>query len=613
MEEWRNTSPESLRRIGETWLAALGGMLAENDFARVPALMHPDGYWRDLLTFGWEFKTLHGVDDIQAWLGEARAANTARDFCIEGEPFVGAIGEHGETLQFFFSFETGIGRGRGFARLVPDGGPLAAKAFTLLTTMQQLKDFPEPVGRNRPHEDMRVTSHEIENWLDRRRAAREFKDRDPDVVIIGAGQSGLMMAARLEQLNISTLLVERTARVGDVWRTRYSSLKLHNDLCMNHFPYMPFPETWPVYLPKDKLADWFEFYAESMELNIWTGTTFLGGAFDSADKRWMVRLRQADGGIRALRPRFVVLAVGVCGLPSVPEFPGMSEFSGAIVHSGGAIDDLAFAGKRIVVVGAGTSAHDIAQHMYLRGADVTMLQRSSVTVVNLEPSAVRAYQMYRDYEVVRPIADIDLIAASVPYAVLAKLHGPLSRSMAEADKDLLDGLRKVGFLLDNGEDDTGYFLKLLRYQAGYYLNIGASELIIAGKIKLKSGLGIARMAASSVILSDGSALDADIVVLATGYEPAQESVRAMFGDEVADRVGPIWGIGADGELCAMYAPTAQEGFFVVGGGFPAARAYSIYTALYMKAALTGLLPSLTSPAPVAKPAETASEPELHHA
>jgi putative flavoprotein involved in K+ transport len=151
-------------------------------------------------------------------------------------------------------------------------------------------------------------------------------------------------------------------------------------------------------------------------------------------------------------------------------------------------------------------------------------------------------------------------------------------------------LRKVGFLLDNGEDDTGYFLKLLRYQAGYYLNIGASDLIIAGKIKLKSGVDIRRLTARHVIFSDGSSLEADIIVLATGYRPLQDSVRAMFGDEVTDRVGPIWGIGDDGEACGIYAETGQEGFYVTGGGIPGARAYSRYTALLIKAALEGLRP-----------------------
>ncbi|HTV38515.1 MAG TPA: NAD(P)/FAD-dependent oxidoreductase, partial [Xanthobacteraceae bacterium] len=412
---------------------------------------------------------------------------------------------------------------------------------------------------------------------------------------------------------ISALVVERNERVGDVWRQRYRFLKLHNDLCMNHFPYMPFPETWPVYLPRDKVAEWLEFYAQSMELNVWTKTTFLGGEFDPADKRWTVRLQQADGTVRTMRPRFAVLAVGLSGRPSLPKFPGMEEFAGTIVHSSGPIDELLVKDKKVLVVGAGTSAHDIAQNFHLHGADVTMLQRSSVTVVNLEPSAVRAYQLYRDLEGRRPIADIDMMVAAVPYPLLVRLHRPLSRSMAEADKALLDGLRKVGFLLDNGEDDSGYFIKLLRYQAGYYLNIGASDLIIAGKIRLKAGAAIERFSARSVVLTDGSAVDADVVVLATGYEPLQESVRALFGDEVADRVGPIWGIGGDGELCNMYAPTAQDGFFVVGGGFPAARAYSLYTALYMKAALEGLLPPQTSPAPTGQPAKQSSQLELHHA
>jgi len=214
-----------------------------------------------------------------------------------------------------------------------------------------------------------------------------------------------------------------------------------------------------------------------------------------------------------------------------------------------------------------------------------------VTVVSLEPSSVRPYELYRRNDGVRPIADTDLMAASVPYPLLARLHQPLSRQMMEDDKELLAGLRKVGFLLDNGEDDTGYFLKLLRYQAGYYLNIGASDLIIEGKIKLKAGVEIAELKPKQVIFSDGTSLVTDIVVLATGYKPLQEWVRAMFGDDIADRVGPIWGIGEDGELCAMYARTGQEGFYVSGGGLPGARAYSHFTALLIKAALEGLLPA----------------------
>ncbi len=587
MAIWREASPLERRRIAESWLARFSAALDEKHYGVVAAMTHPDGYWRDLLTFEWMFKVLHGQHEIEAWLRNTFDANPARNFRLESEPAVGAIGEHPETLEFFFRFDTAIASGRGYARLVPDpNSPATAKAYTFMTAMQELKGFPERRGKHRPRDDLRVTSTQTDNWLDRRRAARQFNDKDPEVIVIGGGQSGLMMAARLGQLGIDTLVIEKTEHIGDVWRNRYHSLQLHNEICMNHFAYLPFPDTWPVFIPKDKLADWLAFYAEAMELNVWTKTLFLGGEYN-ADRRWTVRLCTPDGSVREMRPRHIVLAAGVSGIPNIPRLEGADVFAGPILHSSSPTDDLDVKGKSVLVVGAGTSGHDLAQNFHFRGANVTMLQRSSITVVSLYPSSVRPYELYRQGDDVRSIDDTDFIVASVPYPLFARLQRPLSHQMAEDDKELLDGLRKVGFLLDNGEDDTGYFLKLLRYQAGYYLNIGASDLIVARKIKLKSGVDIKRLVARKVIFSDESSLDTDIIVLATGYRPLQEAVRSMFGDAIADRVGPIWGIGKDGELNNMYAQTAQPGFYVTGGGLPGARAYSRYTALLIKADLEG--------------------------
>ena len=354
------------RQIAETWLAALSAALEKREYGTIATMMHSDGYWRDLLTFDWKFTTLHGAAEIQRWLGKVYDVSPAHNFSLEGDCALGALGEHSETLEFFFRFQTRIALGRGFARLVLDpNSPETARSYTFLTTMRELKDFSEASGRNRRRDDLGLASSEPQNWLDRKIAASRFEDRDPEVIVIGGGQSGLMLAARLGQLNVSTLVVEKTARIGDVWRDRYRSLQLHNEICMNHFAYMPFPDTWPVYIPKDKLANWLEFYAESMELNVWTSTTFLEGEYDSADRRWTVRLRLVDGRTRVMRPSYIALAVGVSGIPSMPCLEGMDEFAGSILHSSGPVDDLDVKGKSVLVVGAGTSGHDLAQDSVL--------------------------------------------------------------------------------------------------------------------------------------------------------------------------------------------------------------------------------------------------------
>lgn len=581
MASWDDFSHLELQQTAERWLEALEAALADRDYDRAASLLRSDGFWRDLLTFSWDFTTLIGVAEVRSWLGETLDRSPPTNLRLEGAPYVSMLADIAQTLDFFFTFETELALGRGHVRLVrgdDDGG--SPRAFTMFTSIKDLKAFPETAGRNR-------LSEYPEDWVG---AAGAGKDGDPDVIIVGAGQAGLMLGARLRQLDVNTLIVERAAHVGDIWRKRYRTLKLHNDISMNHFPYLPFPESWPTYLPKDKVADWLEFYARAMDLNIWTSTTFRDAEFDPVERVWTVRLQLADGSTRIMKPRHIVSAMGVAGLPRVPDIPGLDEFGGTLLHSSQPFDDIDVDGKKVVVVGAGTSAHDIAQNFCTRGGEVTMIQRSSITVLSLEPSGQRVYQLYRNNDGIRPIVDTDMIGAATPYPLLARLHQPLSRSIQEEDRELLDRLRSVGFLLDNGEDDTGFYLKLLRYHAGYYLNIGASDMIADGRIKIRSGVGVERLTATQVHLSDGSALDAEVVVLATGYQPLQEQVRTLFGDNVADKLGPIWGIGEDHELRNMYAPTAQENFYVLGGGFPAARFYSKFTALYIKADLSGMVP-----------------------
>ncbi|RYE36219.1 MAG: monooxygenase, partial [Hyphomicrobiales bacterium] len=319
------------------------------------------------------------------------------------------------------------------------------------------------------------------NWLDKRNTDTAYTDRDPAVLIIGGGQSGLCIAARLRQLNIDTLIIDRMARIGDNWRKRYHALTLHNQVHVNHLPYMPFPPTWPRYIPKDKLANWFESYVESLELNFWTSTEFEGGSYDAAAKAWTVSLRLADGTQRKMHPRHIVMATGVSGIPNIPDIPSLKNFRGEVLHSSQFTDGDVWKGKRAIVMGTGNSGHDIAQDLHASGASVTMVQRSSTLVVNIEPSAQLPYMLYDEGP---SVDDCDLLVTGVPLAVGRKSHQALAQHTKEMDKPLLDGLRAKGFKLDDGFDGTGWQFKYLIRGGGYYFNVGCSDLIVSGAIGL---------------------------------------------------------------------------------------------------------------------------------
>jgi cation diffusion facilitator CzcD-associated flavoprotein CzcO len=356
---------------------------------------------------------------------------------------------------------------------------------------------------------------------------------------------------------------------------------------VNHLPYLPFPPNWPLYIPKDKIAGWLESYVEAMELNYWPGADFEGGSYDPKRDRWSVRVRR-DGMARELRPRHVVLATGVSGIPNLPDLPSITEFRGEVVHSSRYEDGEAWAGKRALVIGTGNSGHDIAQDLHAGGARVTLVQRSSTHIVNLEPSAQLPYALYDEGP---PLEDCDLIAASMPFVLQRKSHELLTARAKEADRGLLEGLARVGFKLDDGEAGAGWQFKYLTRGGGYYFNVGCSDLIASRAIRLVQFADIERFVAEGARLRSGELIAAELVVLATGYQGQEALVGRLFGSDVAQRVGPIWGFDAQPELRNMYARTPQPGLWFMAGSFAQCRIYSRCLALQIKACEEGLLPS----------------------
>jgi cation diffusion facilitator CzcD-associated flavoprotein CzcO len=579
------TRPDA-QEIAASWLNSFAEALQANDAAAAASLFAVEGHWRDVLAFSWRLQTASGGTAIEAALAPTLAHTKAAGFHFSAERSVPRRVRRAGTdcIEAIFEFETAVGRANGVVRLVEETDG-AWRAWTLLTTLEELHGYPD--GRPPALSDAERFSRDFggENWLDQRRKAAAYADHDPAVLVVGGGQAGLAVAARLSALGVDTLIVDRHERIGDNWRKRYHALTLHNEVHVNHMPLMPFPPTWPVFIPKDKLANWFEAYVEALDLNYWTGTELAGGSYDSAERRWTVTLRHRDGSERTLKPRHVIVATGVSGIPVWPSVPGLDTFAGTVMHSGSYTSGDAWKGRKALVLGTGNSGHDVAQDLCSSGAHVTLVQRSPTYIVSIR----EAQKVYSIYSEGLPFEDCDLLAASMPYPVLLRAYQLSTAEMREADRALLQGLDARGFRLTYGEDDTGFQMMYLRRGGGYYFNVGCSDMIVDGRIGLLQYDAIDRFTPQGAALRDGTTMPADLVVVATGYESQQEFVRLTLGDAVAERIGPVWGFDDGGELRNMWTRTAQDGLWFTAGSLAQCRIYSRYLALQIKALEDGLL------------------------
>ena len=572
-------------------LASLGAALEAKDIDRAVALFQETCFWRDLVAFTWNIRTLEGRGAIRemlaAQLDSVRPGNWALD------PVNGASEEGGITTGWF-TFETAVARGYGLVRL-KDG-----LIWTLLTTMVELKGHEEPVGMHRPLGAKHGAGKHRPTWKEEIEAERATLGytTQPYAVIVGGGQGGIMLAARLRMLGVPTIIVEQNARPGDSWRNRYKSLCLHDPVWYDHLPYLPFPPNWPVFSPKDKIGDWLEMYTRVMELNYWGSTRCKSARFDAAAGEWIVEVER-EGKKVTLRPKQLVLATGMSGKANVPRFPGMDRFKGEQHHSSKHPGPDAYAGKKVVIIGSNNSAHDIAAALWENDADVTMVQRSSTHIVRSDTLMEIGLGSLYSEQAVRSGIDhhkADLIFASVPYRILHEFQIPLYAQMKERDAAFYAGLEKAGFWLDWGADDSGLFMKYLRRGSGYYIDVGASQLIIDGKVKLKRGQ-VKEITETGVVLDDGTVLPADLIVYATGYGSMNGWAADLISQEVADRVGKVWGLGSDtpkdpgpweGEQRNMWKPTQQDALWFHGGNLHQSRHYSQFLALQLKARMEGI-------------------------
>ncbi|MFV8050302.1 flavin-containing monooxygenase [Mycobacterium sp. 48b] len=577
----------------DAWLADFESALADRDIERVVGKFATDSFWRDLVTFTWNLKTLEGRDGIADMLTARLHDTDPSGFRTAETPTEEFDGEHVVTSAFI-EFETAVGRGKGHLRLRDELG------WTLLTTLQELKGHEERKGASRPLGAVHGSDPDRRSWAEKR------LDEDltlgyteqPYTVVIGGGQGGIALGARLRQLGVPAIVVDQHERPGDQWRKRYKSLCLHDPVWYDHLPYLPFPPNWPVFAPKDKIGDWLEFYTRVMEVPYWSSTSCLSASYDEAEQRWTVEVNR-NGEPVTLRPAQLVLATGMSGKPSIPTIPGQDLFRGEQHHSSHHPGPDRYLGKRVVVIGSNNSAHDICKALYENYVDVTMVQRSSTHIVRSESlMELGLGDLYSERAVAAGMTTekADLTFASLPYRIMADFQRPIYDAIRQRDKDFYARLEAAGFDLDFGDDDSGLFMKYLRRGSGYYIDVGACELIADGSIKLAHG-EVDRLTEDSVILADGTELPADVVVYATGFGSMNGWAADLISQEVADRIGKVWGLGSgttkdpgpwEGEQRNMWKPTQQPNLWLHGGNLHQSRHYSLYLALQLKARYEGL-------------------------
>ncbi|KAL2850502.1 hypothetical protein BJX68DRAFT_255200 [Aspergillus pseudodeflectus] len=568
------------RKEAEGIVARLATSISEADARGFADLFLDHGVWRDKLSFTWDFRTFNFRNAILRAATDVLPQTKARNFTfLAPAPVVCRPYPDFSHLQFVVSFETEIVLASAVinAVLTKDGW----RIYTMHTVAESLKQFPEL-----PASDGHMTG--ITSWESQRREA--INTVEPEVLIIGGGQNGLAMAARLKRLGMENLIIERSDEIGDIWKKRYEYLSLHFPHWPDALPYFKYPQHWPTYTPAQKQGLYMKWYASAMELNVWTKSEVVKAEQDN-DGQWTVTINKEGTETRVLHPKHVIMATSLCGMPYTPNVPGMSDFRGVIRHSSAHNSSRDFVGKKVCVVGTSSSGFDTAYECARLGIDVTLLQRSPTYVMSLTHSVPRLLGGYAPDESGNlPDTEVqDRINFAMPVGPGEELARRTAKDLEDLDRPLLDALNARGLRTWRGQRDTGNATLGQTRNGGFYFDAGACEEIINGNIKVEPGF-IERFTEEKVILNDGREREFDLVVFATGFSNMIDSIRATLGENIASQCGPIWGIDEEGEYKTAYRETGVPNLWIMVGFLPMTRYASKLLALRLKALQEGISP-----------------------
>ncbi|KAF9869869.1 flavin-binding monooxygenase [Colletotrichum karsti] len=571
-------------KLTAEWLSKLEKRFAEKTFAGLGDLFIDNCWWRDIVGLSWDFTTKHGQEAIGNYLATADHGLSALLPRMAGglQPLLVDFG--GQVwIQSGFTFKTPHGEGKGLLKLM-NVGVGEWKAWTVFTQLERL-DYMDELEKERAA-CVPPALAPATNGVNGHAEAE-----DPQVLVIGAAQAGLMLGARLQHMGIKTRLLERSSRLGDSWRKRYQSVTLHTPTYTDHWAYMKIPETWPRFLTGDEVAEFMEHYGQLMGLDIQYDTEVTKVTYDEAAKKYTVQVTTPEGP-QTLRAKHVVLATGLFGdEPIIPEFKGQETFKGQVYHSKhhrSAADVPDVRNKKVVVIGSATSGHDISADFVAHGAkDVTMMQRRAIYSISRESWENFMLALWRIDGLSTEEADI--VGNAIPLAVIRAMSIGLTKMMAQHDKFVHDGLKKAGLALKEGDDGYGLADYQLIKGGQYYIDQGANEMIIDGRIKIqRCEEGVREFVEDGLVLADGTKLEADVVVLATGFQKETSTIEKLMGSDVSKRLRKFGQLDEEQERSGWWRSTGVPGFWYMTGSFMYCRQFSVPLALQIAAVEKGL-------------------------
>jgi cation diffusion facilitator CzcD-associated flavoprotein CzcO len=412
-----------------------------------------------------------------------------------------------------------------------------------------------------------------------------------DVFIVGGGNAAAALAARLKVFNVSSVMADRNANIGDNWALRYDSLKFHVPTSYCGLPFSGYPaELQDKILKRDDLAAHLRKYVQTFELDIVNSVEIISTRLEE-NGRWRVDFRTPEGEYTVLA-KHLVQATGIGSrIPYTPAIAEQKAYHGIAMHSSQyknaeILKDQGI--ESVCIVGSASTAFDVLEDCHDAGLKVTMIVRSPQYLVPLK---------YVCHELGLGAYDLDVEAADKVFMMMPTIvdsllgHG-LFTQLALQEPERYSTLRKAGFpVIDSRDPDAALMHNLIERGGGHYVDTGATKLLAEGKVGFRAGSEPKAYTKSGLRLSDDTNLDADAVIWCTGFadKDARETVADIMKIDLP--VDATWGVDEEGEILGMWKRHSKvDNYWFMRGFTQQHRWHSRTLAQQIKASLEGVLP-----------------------